>query len=88
MIVDRRVYRTVDGRLVEEGDPEAAFLAYPAGEEVVDAEARRSGLTEFLAKAGVKAKAKPADKAVTRHEDKAAPVGGLTTNRASTKEQS
>ncbi|WP_017974364.1 hypothetical protein [Actinopolyspora halophila] len=29
-----RVYRTVEGRHVAEGDPRAAFLAYGAGDEV------------------------------------------------------
>jgi hypothetical protein len=77
---DRRVYRTTDGRLVEENDPEAAFLAYPKGEEVSDAEARRVGLTTF----GGKSRARSGDKSVPPTGDKAS--GGLTINRASTKE--
>lgn len=66
--VTRRVYRTNDGRLVEEGDLQAAFLAYAVGDEVSDSEARRVGLTAF----GEKARAKAATK----------PAGGVTINRA------
>lgn len=77
-VTDRRVYRTTDGRLVEEDDPRAAFLAYPEGAEVADEEARRVGLAAFAEKAGSKARAKLADKAVARPPDK----GGLTINRA------
>jgi hypothetical protein len=79
--VTRRVYRTADGRLCEEDDPQVAFLAYVPGQEVPDAEARRVGLAAFA----VKAKAKPADKAAARPADKA--VSGLTINRASRREQ-
>lgn len=91
MIVNRRVYRTADGRLVEHDDPEAAFLAFPAGEDVPDAEARRSGLAAFLRhasngdSAGSKRASRPADKAV---HAPAGDKGGLTTTRASTKENS
>jgi hypothetical protein len=80
--VTRRVYRTTEGRLVEEGDLEAAFLAYAVGDEVSDQEARRVGLAAFL---GAKAKAKPADKAIHRADDKAG--GGLSITRTRDKEQ-
>jgi len=69
MIVDKRLYRTADGRLVEEGDSEAAFLAYPAGTELSDEEARRAGLL-VEKKAPPKAMAKPADKAAPKTADK------------------
>jgi hypothetical protein len=65
MIVDKRLYRTADGRLVGEGDPDAAFLAYPAGTEIPDTEAVKEGLLK-------KAAAKPADKAAPKPADKAA----------------
>lgn len=39
MRADRRLWRTADGkRLVEDGDPAAAFLAYAAGDDVVEAD--------------------------------------------------
>jgi hypothetical protein len=82
--VDRRIYRTTDGRLVEEGDTDAAFLAYAAGDEVSDAEARQVGLTALgagantaSANASAKSRAKLADKAAPRPADK----GGLMINR-------
>lgn len=34
VLAQRRVYRTIDGRFVGEGDPEGAFLAYGVGAEV------------------------------------------------------
>lgn len=34
MRVDYRVYKTRDGKHVKQGDPRAAFLAYPAGREL------------------------------------------------------
>jgi hypothetical protein len=67
--VDQRLYRTTDGKLVEEGDPAAAFLAYPAGTELSDEEARREGLL-VERKAAPKAQAKPADKAAPKPADK------------------
>lgn len=74
--VTRRVYRTIDNRLVEHGDPEAAFLAYAVGDEVSDQEARRVGLAAlFGGKANVKAVTRPAPRA----DDKAS--GGLSINR-------
>lgn len=36
MQTDKRIYRTDDGRLVYEGDPAAAFLAYGPGDQVPD----------------------------------------------------
>jgi len=69
MIVEKRLYRTTDGKLVEEGDPDAAFLAYPAGAELSDEEARREGLLSEK-KPPPKAAAKPADKAAAKAADK------------------
>lgn len=63
--VAERVYRTVDGRLVRHGDPAAAFLAYPAGAELSDEEARRSGLLELAEKSR-----RPEDKMAGRPRDK------------------
>lgn len=42
---DRRLYVTADGsRLVDENDPEAAYLLAPAGEEIPDDVAEKYGL--------------------------------------------
>lgn len=65
MRVDYRVYRTRDGRLVKQGDPDAAFLEYPAGTEVADSVLKEHGLVKES-----KASAKPADKAVRKPSDK------------------
>lgn len=41
MRADRRLWRTADGkRLVDDGDPAAAFLAYAAGDEVAEPDRR------------------------------------------------
>lgn len=56
---DRRIY--VDSkqkRVVDEGDPKAAYLLAPAGGEIPEATARRLGL--------LKMQAKPQDKSVTK----------------------
>lgn len=61
---DRRLWLTADKeRVVEDGDPEAAFLLASKGTEIDDAEAERYGLTKAKAPAPDKAKAAPADKA-------------------------
>lgn len=65
--VSERIYRTTDGRLVRENDPDAAFLAYPAGQDLSDEEAQRFGLLDF----GAKRAPQPADKLATRPRDKA-----------------
>lgn len=66
MILDRHWWKTGDGRLVPDGDPDAAFLAYPAGMEIPDATARQLGILVDEAKAksapANKARSKPADK--------------------------
>lgn len=78
--VDSHIWKTSDGRLVEHGDPDAAFLAFAAGQEVPDDIARRSGLVAFRARAkpADKAMGKPADKAVSKPTDKS---GGVTVNK-------
>lgn len=67
-IVPERLYRTVDGRLVRHGDPAAAFLAHPAGEQLSDEEAARKGVLGFML--GEAMRGKPLDKAVTPPGDK------------------
>lgn len=71
MIVKGRWFWTGDRkRLVLEGDPEAAFLAYPSGVEISDLEARRVGLQQDPKPAVRKSVRKPADKMLTTHSDK------------------
>jgi hypothetical protein len=69
-------------RLVDTGDPEAAFLAYPRGTDVPDDEARRVGLTADSARLAAPVPA-PAEKI-----RKAAPsnkmVTGPSPNKATT----
>lgn len=70
-IVPERLYKTADGRLVRHNDPEAAFLAFPAGHELSDEEAQRWGVTAFYA--AVKARSAPIDnKMAARPADKGA----------------
>ena len=78
MIVDQRVYRTSDGRLVLGGDLEAAFLAYTPGEEVADPLAKSSGLAALLG--GAKAQPAAGNKMATRPADKA-PAAEVTADR-------
>jgi hypothetical protein len=66
---DRNLYHNADkSKVVEEGDPEAAFLAIAEGQEVPDAEAARLGLDKVQAK---QVKGPP--------EDKGTPTRGRTT---------
>ncbi len=67
MRADQRLWRTADGRLVADGDPDAATLAYAAGDEVAPAdEAKLPGDQPDPAKAqrpaANKAAKRPADK--------------------------
>lgn len=66
MILDRHWWHTVDGRLVPDGDPEAAILAYPRFTEIPDATAEKLGITAD----GSKAKPAPANKARGKQADK------------------
>lgn len=84
MIVDRHWWRTNDGDLVPDGDPRAAFLAYPKGHEIPDHLAEKVGLAAAVRAladdaqdaersdedAYAKQAAKPADKMAARGEDK------------------
>lgn len=57
------IYKTADGRLVEEGDPAAAFLVVATGGQLSDEDAARYGLdkaSEKPAPGQNKAKAPPA----------------------------
>lgn len=58
-----RLWRTKDGGLVRDGDPDAAVLAYAAGDEIAKADADKLP-AEGKAKAAAanKARAKAADK--------------------------
>jgi hypothetical protein len=55
-VTGRRLYETADGRCVEEGDPDAAFLLAPAGGFIDEATAERLGISErgIIVKAGEK----------------------------------
>jgi hypothetical protein len=69
--VDRRLWLTADReRVVEDGDPEAAFLLAALGQTISESDAERYGL---VPKAKTKASAKSDKKAVEAPEgDKAA----------------
>lgn len=76
--VDRKLWLTAGrDRLVEDGDPDAAFLFAAPGDEV-DAEDLQRLQPAPVSKPAGKAKAKPADKQMTPAEEKAAdaPVDG------------
>lgn len=64
-VASERLWRTGDGRLVRDGDVDAAFLAYPAG-------ARIEAKDEHLVPGAPVAKAarKPADKQAAKPADK------------------
>ena len=66
--VPERLYRTVTGRLVRHGHPEAAFLAFPAGMELSDEEATRTGVLQYAV--GESMREKPMDKGADRTTDK------------------
>jgi hypothetical protein len=71
--VPRHIWRTTDGELVPHGHPDAAFLAYAAGDELSDTEAQARGLLTVYPE---KARRKPADKAMPKPADKS---GGQST---------
>lgn len=66
MKIEKHVWKTADGGLVPDGDPDAAFLEYPAGTEMGDDRARELGLLDEEPKraqpAANKARSKPNDK--------------------------
>ncbi len=61
-----RLWRTGDGRLVRDGDPDGEFLAYPAGARI---EPKDEHLVPGSAPAA-KAARKPADKQAAKPADK------------------
>ena len=48
MILPRQLYRTASGEFCEADDPAQAWVYYPKGTMVSDAEAERIGLTAYL----------------------------------------
>lgn len=81
MIADRRLWLTADReRVVEEGDPEAAFLFATPGKEISDADAEKYGLKPAKAKAAEAKQAEPA-------EDKQAPAPANKARKATTKKK-
>jgi hypothetical protein len=56
-----RVFRTPDGRLVPETDPDAAFLKYAVGDEIAPEDAQALSVKSKAPTAN-KMRAKPADK--------------------------
>ncbi len=74
--VPAHVWRTTDGRLVKSGHPDAAVLAYAAGDEMSEDEAKRRGIVDALA-GGEAADRSP----------KPAAKPGLTVNRRTDKKE-
>ncbi|WP_327047284.1 hypothetical protein OG320_05165 [Microbispora sp. NBC_01189] len=81
MRAEQRVWRTADGDLVDDGHPDAAVLAYAAGDELTAADAERYGLRDKQADEpetsedkpeapAAKRARRPANKARTPAEDK------------------
>ena len=74
--VPKHIWRTNDGRLVPHGDIEAAFLAYPAGEELTDHDAKEKGVLGVypgeVTDVSTKSVTEHGDKSVTDHGDKSA----------------
>jgi hypothetical protein len=69
MELDRRLWLTADREhVVEDGDPEAAFLLGGPGDEVDDDEAKRLGIKPRKSKQADR----PEDKQATRSADKGA----------------
>jgi hypothetical protein len=71
MHVTEHVWRTEEGRYVPAGHPEAAYLAYAPGQEVLDREAQRIGLADYL-----KSRSAPQDKSIARPMDKGVSAPG------------
>lgn len=79
--VPNHIWRTADGRLVPHGDLEAAFLAFPKGEELTDHDAKEKGVLgiypdeEADSGPSTKSVTEHGDKSVTEHGDKGADGG-------------
>lgn len=70
---DRRLWLTSDrSRVVEDGDPEAAFQLIAPGQQMRELDARKFGLLKEADKAEDKAAPKPADKSVRPKANKGA----------------
>lgn len=70
MRTETRLWRTEDGRLVADGDPDAATLAYAAGDDIATGdEAKISSATQGDA-AEAKARRPVANKAAGKPADK------------------
>lgn len=88
--VPRRLYWTADkDRLVEHGDVDARFLAFPAGHEMSLEEARRFRLLDRLdtpisAAPAEKLGAAPLNKARVQHVDKSATPTAVTIENTTT----
>ncbi|MBM7788858.1 hypothetical protein [Tenggerimyces flavus] len=67
MKITEHVWKTVDGRLVPHGHPDAAFLEFPAGTEMGDDRARELGL---LVDDAPKSRRPAANKQAAKSEDK------------------
>ena len=67
MHAEQRIWRTLDGTLVREGDPEAAYLAYGLDDEV---ENRDQAHVKALCAPVEKQAAKPANKQAPKPADK------------------
>lgn len=71
MQADRRLWRTGDGRLVEDGDADAATLAYAAGDDIAPAdEAKVPGAEDGQEETPKARSSRPSNKARARGEDK------------------
>lgn len=79
--VDKHIWRTADGRLVPTGHADAAVLAYAAGQDVTDDEARRLELADVYPQptAGTKVAPRAADKLAAQSANKAGVVKADTT---------
>ena len=69
MQADRKLWRTTDNRLVEDGDPDAAILAYNEGDDLSPADAAAME-GQKSAKTEAKAAEQPANKAAERPANK------------------
>lgn len=72
MKAPHHLWRTADGRLVQTGHLDAEVLAYPAGSEIPDDEARKLGLLDEKKPAKADADTKQATPAANKQRGKAA----------------
>jgi hypothetical protein len=72
VIAERRLFLTADQeRVVEEGDPAAAFLFAAPGDDISDEDAEKYGLNAPAPKAPTKEAPKPEDKQAAAPANKA-----------------